>query len=116
MLRPLTRITTFRKHQNLFVVLLLIAVFVLIFKFFQLRSAYLGIAMMTVMHLYFRFTQPLFIQSLMTLKNVYDAKLVQIYILGKEAKGDLERPFKATSLFGGMACNFFCLPHSKPIL
>jgi hypothetical protein len=60
----------------------------------------MGIAMMGVMHIYFKFTQPLFIQSLMTLKNVYDSKLVQIYILGKEAKDDLQRPFKASSMFG----------------
>ena len=65
----------------------------------------MGIAMMGVMHLYFNFTQPLFIQSLMTLKNVYDAKLVQIYIVGKEAKDDLQRPFKSSSLFGGMPCS-----------
>lgn len=61
----------------------------------------MGVAMMGVMHIYFKFTQPLFIQSLMTLKNVYDAKLVQIYIVGKEAKDDLQRPFKSPSLFGG---------------
>ncbi len=61
----------------------------------------MGIAMMGVMHLYFNYTQPLFIQSLMTLKNVYDAKLVQIYIVGKEAKEDLQRPFKTASMFGG---------------
>jgi len=61
----------------------------------------MGIAMMAVMHLYFNFTQPLFIQSLMTLKTVYDAKLVQIYVFGKEANGDFQRPFKTPSLFGG---------------
>ena len=61
----------------------------------------MGIAMMGVMHLYFNYTQPLFIQSLMTLKNVYDAKLVQIYVVGKEAKDDFQRPFKTASIFGG---------------
>ena len=57
--------------------------------------------MMGVMHIYFKFTQPLFIQSLMGLKSLYDAKIVQIYLLGKPATGDLQRPFKVASMFGG---------------
>lgn len=48
-----------------------------------------------------RYTQPLFIQALMGLKNLYDAKVVTIHILGKAAEGDLKRPFKAPSMFGG---------------
>ena len=37
----------------------------------------------------------------MGLKNLYDAKPVAIYILGKPAEGDLKRPFKAGGgLFG----------------
>ncbi|KAG6816611.1 hypothetical protein H0H87_004617 [Tephrocybe sp. NHM501043] len=65
-----------------------------------LRAAYMGIAMMAFMHLYMKFTQPLFIQSLMTLKNLYDAKLVAIHVLGKKAEGDLKRPFKTAGMFG----------------
>ncbi|KAF8185460.1 PHO88-related membrane protein [Pholiota molesta] len=65
-----------------------------------LRSVYMGIAMMGVMHIYFHFTQPLFIQALMGVKNLYDAKPVAIYILGKPATGDLKRPFKTASMFG----------------
>ena len=61
----------------------------------------MGIAMMAVMHIYFKFTQPLFIQALMGVKNLYDAKPVAIYVLGKPATGDLKRPFKAASMFGG---------------
>ncbi|KDR72424.1 hypothetical protein GALMADRAFT_270806 [Galerina marginata CBS 339.88] len=68
-----------------------------------LRSAYMGIAMMGVMHIYFHFTQPLFIQGLMGLKNVYDAKPVAIHLLGKPATGELKRPFKAASMFGPAA-------------
>lgn len=48
-----------------------------------------------------KYTQPLFIQALMGLKNLYDAKPVAIHILGKPAEGDLKRPFKAASMFGG---------------
>ncbi|KAF8735516.1 hypothetical protein AX14_001948 [Amanita brunnescens Koide BX004] len=68
-----------------------------------LRGVFIGIAMMAVMHGYFRYTQPLFIQALMGLKGLYDAKLVSIYILGKPAEGDLARPFKAASMFGAQA-------------
>lgn len=56
---------------------------------------------MTFFHLYMKYTQPLFIQALMGLKNLYDAKPVAIHILGKPAEGDLKRPFKAASMFGG---------------
>ncbi|KAG6896173.1 hypothetical protein C0992_009867 [Termitomyces sp. T32_za158] len=65
-----------------------------------LRAAYMGIAMMAFMHLYLKYTQPLFIQALMTLKNLYDAKLVAIHVLGKKADGDLKRPFKTAGMFG----------------
>lgn len=61
----------------------------------------MGIAMMGFMHLYLKYTQPLFIQALMGLKNLYDAKLVSIHILGKPPTGDLQRPFKTPGMFGG---------------
>ncbi|KAH6902107.1 inorganic phosphate transporter [Coprinopsis sp. MPI-PUGE-AT-0042] len=66
-----------------------------------LRSSYTSLAMMAVMHLYFKFTQPLFVQSIMGLKGLYDAKLVAIHLLGKPATGDLARPFKTAGMFGG---------------
>jgi hypothetical protein len=66
----------------------------------QLRSAYIGIAMMCFLHGYMKFTQPLFIQSLMGLKSLYDAKPVQIHLFGKAAEGDLKRPFSSPSMFG----------------
>ena len=37
----------------------------------------------------------------MGFKGLYDAKLVSIHLLGKPATGDLKRPFKAASMFGG---------------
>lgn len=68
----------------------------------QVRSVFIGLAMMGFLHVYMNYTQPLFIQGLMGLKNVYDAKPVQIYIFGKPAEGDLKRPFKASGgMFGG---------------
>jgi hypothetical protein len=66
-----------------------------------LRTVYLGISMMGFLHLYLGYTQPLFIQTVMGLKNLYDAKPVAIFVLGQPAVGDLQRPFKpAPGLFG----------------
>ncbi|KAI0346208.1 inorganic phosphate transporter [Trametopsis cervina] len=66
------------------------------------RGVYIGIAMMVFLHGYLHYTQPLFIQALMGLKNLYDAKPVAIWVLGKPAEGDLKRPFKgAGGMFGG---------------
>lgn len=67
----------------------------------------MGVAMMGFMHLYMKYTQPLFIQSLMGLKNLYDAKLLHIHLLGKPAVGDYKRPFAAASMFGGTADLFY---------
>ncbi|KAF9021644.1 inorganic phosphate transporter [Hymenopellis radicata] len=58
------------------------------------------VAMMAFLHGYMKFTQPLFIQSLMGLKGVYDAQLVGIHVFGKKAP---ERPFKAAPGMFGMA-------------
>jgi len=69
-----------------------------------LRGAYVGVAMMAFMHLYLKYTQPLFMQALMGLKGVYDAKPVAIHIFGKPAEGDLKRPFKSGGgMFGASA-------------
>ncbi|TEB31736.1 inorganic phosphate transporter [Coprinellus micaceus] len=61
-----------------------------------LKGVYTGVAMMAFMHFYMKFTQPLFIQSLMGLKGLYDSKIVQVVLLGKKE----ERPFKVASMFG----------------
>jgi len=67
-----------------------------------LRSAYMGIAMMGFLHGYLKYTQPLFIQAIMGIKNLYDSKPVSIYIFGRPAEGDLKRPWKAApGLLGG---------------
>ena len=55
-----------------------------------------------------RYTQPLFIQALMGLKNLYEAKPVAIHVLGKAAEGDLKRPFKTGGLFGGELLSWVC--------
>ncbi|KAI1786578.1 inorganic phosphate transporter [Ganoderma leucocontextum] len=68
-----------------------------------MRAVYFGLAMMSFMHLYLKYTQPLFIQALMGVKTLYDAKPVAIYVFGKPAEGDLKRPFKQGGMFGAAA-------------
>jgi len=61
------------------------------------RSQLMGIAMMGVMHFYFKYTNPLVIQSIIPLKGVFEGNLVKIHLLGKAAVGELKRPWKANS-------------------
>ena len=73
-----------------------------------------GVAFMCFLHLYMGYTQPLFIQAIMTLKGVlecvppaqccrtfqlignmiYRSKPAMLHLWGKKAEGDLSRPFK----------------------
>jgi len=66
------------------------------------RQVFLGVCIMGVMHLYFKYTQPLFLQGVMAVKGLYDNKVVKIHILGQDAQGDLKRPFKAGGLMGAV--------------
>jgi hypothetical protein len=78
----------------------------------QLRAVYFGVALMGVLHLYFKFNPPLFIQGIMGLKNLYDNKIVSLHIFGRPAEGDLKRPFKSPpGLFGGKSCSAFSVVH-----
>ncbi|KAL2262153.1 hypothetical protein VTK26DRAFT_2315 [Humicola hyalothermophila] len=59
-----------------------------------MRAQAMGVAMMCVMHLYFKYTNPLLIQSIIPLKGALESNLTKIHIWGKPATGDLKRPFK----------------------
>jgi hypothetical protein len=65
-----------------------------------IKAAFMGIGMMGVMHLYFGYTQPLIVQSIMPIKNVIESKVAKVHLLGKEPVGDLKRPWKTGGLFG----------------
>ncbi len=41
-----------------------------------------------------RYTQPLFIQGLMTIKGVLESNEAKLHIWGKKAEAELARPFK----------------------
>ncbi|KAJ5831751.1 hypothetical protein N7474_000062 [Penicillium riverlandense] len=64
-----------------------------------IRSQLMGVGMMGVMHLYFQYTNPLLIQSIIPLKGAFESNLVKIHVFGKPATGDLARPFKAAAGF-----------------
>jgi len=64
------------------------------------KSQLMGIGMMCVMHLYFKYTNPLLIQSIIPLKGAFEGNLVKVHLFGVPASGDLKRPWKAAA--GGM--------------
>lgn len=72
----------------------------------QLRALWkaqlMGVGMMGVMHVYFKYTNPLLVQSIIPVKGLFEGNLVKIHLFGKPAIGDLKRPWKATGGFMGM--------------
>jgi hypothetical protein len=64
-----------------------------------IRSQLMGVGMMGVMHLYFKYTNPLLIQSIIPLKGVFEGNLTKVYLYGQPATGDLKRPWKAAGGF-----------------
>lgn len=68
------------------------------------KAQLMGVGMMAVMHLYFKYTNPLLIQSIIPLKGAFEGNLVKIHLLGQPASGDLKRPWKASGgLMGAMS-------------
>lgn len=69
----------------------------------QVRAAWkaqlMGVGMMAVMHVYFKFTNPLLIQSIIPVKGAFESNLVKVHMFGQPAAGDLKRPWKSG---GGM--------------
>ncbi|KAG0647890.1 Phosphate metabolism PHO88 [Hyphodiscus hymeniophilus] len=78
----------------------------------QMKALYkaqmMGVGMMAVMHIYFKYTNPLLIQSIIPLKGAFEGNEVKIHLFGQPAIGELKRPFKAAAglmsgLTGGAA-------------
>jgi len=68
-----------------------------------IRAQLMGVGMMAVMHFYFKYTNPLIIQSVIPLKSAFEGNLVKVHLLGNPAVGDLKRPWKTNSgLMGAM--------------
>jgi hypothetical protein len=73
------------------------------------KAQMMGVGMMAVMHLYFKYTNPLLIQSIIPLKGALESNEIKIHLFGLPATGDLKRPFKAPaglmSNLGGAAAS-----------
>ena len=64
------------------------------------RTTRLTRSLRAFIHLYLKYTQPLFVDAIMDLLSLYDSKLIKVHILGQAAEGELKRPFKSTGPFG----------------
>ncbi|KGQ80673.1 hypothetical protein MG1_06293 [Candida albicans GC75] len=65
----------------------------------QIKGIFTGLAMMSFMHLYMKYTNPLFMQSISSLKSALESNIVKIHLFGVPASGDLKRPFKSAPGF-----------------
>ena len=63
------------------------------------KSVFTSLAMMGFMHLYMKYTNPLVMQSVSSVKSALEANIVKIHVFGVPASGDLKRPFKAAPNF-----------------
>ncbi|KTW26599.1 hypothetical protein T552_02608 [Pneumocystis carinii B80] len=68
-----------------------------------IKQSFVGVCMIAVMHLYFKFSQPLLVQSILPLKTVLEGKIVQLHLWKKSASGELKRPFKKQQGFFGVS-------------
>jgi len=69
-----------------------------------IKGVYTSVAMMSFLHIYLKYSQPLFVKAIMAFKSLYEAKIVKIHVLGQKVEGDLKRPFKTgPGLFGASA-------------
>ncbi|KAI8919248.1 hypothetical protein PhCBS80983_g00248 [Powellomyces hirtus] len=64
------------------------------------RSQLIAMAMIGFMHYKWGYLRPLLLQSVLGLKAIYQAQLVQVHLVGTPATGALARPWKVPSPFG----------------
>lgn len=70
----------------------------------SVRSIILGMMFVALLHLYWGFSQPLLIQSVLPIKAALESREVKIWFWGRQATGNLKRPFKlGPGLFGMQA-------------
>lgn len=65
----------------------------------QIKGIFTSLAMMGVMHLYMKYTNPLVMQSVSSVKSALETNIVKIHLWGQPASGELKRPFKAAPGF-----------------
>lgn len=65
----------------------------------QIKGIFTSLAMMGFMHLYMKYTNPLVMQSISSVKSALETNIVKIHLFGQPASGELKRPFKAAPGF-----------------
>lgn len=61
----------------------------------QIKGIFTSLAMMGFMHVYMKYTNPLVMQSVSSVKSALETNIVKIHLWGTPASGELKRPFKA---------------------
>ncbi|KAI8093370.1 inorganic phosphate transporter [Halteromyces radiatus] len=67
-----------------------------------IQSTLTSVAMISLMHWQFKFTQPLLLQSILPFKNLLAHKIALIYLWGDAPEGALKRPFQAENPFAAL--------------
>ena len=65
-----------------------------------LKSLSNNLVVMLFMHLYLKYSNPLFMQCISPIKSTLENKVVQIILFSKKDSGYLKRPFKTEPMFG----------------
>lgn len=68
----------------------------------NMNQVFSGLVIMSAMHFWFKFTQPLVFQSLLPWKNFFSMPVVQIRLFGWKAEGNLARPWKVPNPFADL--------------
>ncbi|KAG1472939.1 hypothetical protein G6F56_001244 [Rhizopus delemar] len=68
-----------------------------------IQSTVTSILIISLMHWKFKFTQPLLMQSINPIKNLFTHKEALIHLWGDAPEGNLARPFTAENPFGGLS-------------
>lgn len=61
------------------------------------RNSFMSVAISVFLHFKFGYLQPIFIQSVMPLKNLVSNPIVRIHLLKHPVEGALRRPFKIST-------------------
>ncbi|KAK9727618.1 phosphate transporter (Pho88) [Basidiobolus ranarum] len=67
------------------------------------KQTFISLAILTFVHLKWGYVQPLFLQTFMPFKSLFENKVFKIYFFNKRAEGELKRPWKTSTPFGGNA-------------
>jgi len=67
----------------------------------HIQTLAIGVALIVFLHLKYEFVRPLLLQIVLGLKNAWGTQLYQVHLFGKQPVGELARPWKPKSPFGG---------------